>query len=335
MGSSSYSDDFTRDLLRTTKASGRKDIFSYSDDYHSGRVRELHSSVDPKRKNSEGKIIRESRDSAEHPNSLAIAILFDTTGSMGHIPQKFVEKLPTLMGLLVSKGYVEHPHILFGAVNDCKAGGREPFQCSQFEAGNEMDSALASTVIDGGGGGGYQESYEMGMYFLDRTVKMDCLEKRGEKGFLFIIGDELPYNNVSRREVVKYFGVDFPGQDDVPTSEVLASLKEKFHVFWIMPNEASHANDPKITDALERDYGQNFIRLVDTAGISELIATTVGVCLGHDVTSVIKSLRDLGASDYVAKSVETSLAHYKPGVLAKLESGIIPGGDSEIGVEIA
>jgi len=42
---------------------------------------------------------------AEHPASLAIAVLFDATGSMGAVPRKLQAKLPQLFGLLLRKGY--------------------------------------------------------------------------------------------------------------------------------------------------------------------------------------------------------------------------------------
>ena len=44
---------------------------------------------------------RESSDSREHPQSLAIAVLFDVTGSMGHVPRVLQSKLPQLLGLLL------------------------------------------------------------------------------------------------------------------------------------------------------------------------------------------------------------------------------------------
>ena len=51
--------------------------FGYSD---SG-ARTVHPALNPY-----GVGVRESRDSAEHPASLAIAVLFDATGSMGAVP---------------------------------------------------------------------------------------------------------------------------------------------------------------------------------------------------------------------------------------------------------
>ena len=65
-----------------------------------------------------GVAVRESRDSDIHPESHAVAVLFDVTGSMQKVPRILQENLPRLMGLLIRKGYLEHPHILIGAIGD-------------------------------------------------------------------------------------------------------------------------------------------------------------------------------------------------------------------------
>jgi len=66
----------------------------------------VHPSLDPHRV-----AVRESRDSGEHPRSLAIAVLFDVTGSMRDVPRRLQDKLPQLLGLLLRKGYADDPQI--------------------------------------------------------------------------------------------------------------------------------------------------------------------------------------------------------------------------------
>jgi hypothetical protein len=114
---------------------GGASAFGYSD---SG-AREVHPALDPL-----GVRARESRDSAEHPESLAIAVLFDVTGSMGGVPRALQARLPQLLGLLLRKGYARHPQIMFGAIGDATCD-RAPLQVGQFESDNRMDGDLCSS----------------------------------------------------------------------------------------------------------------------------------------------------------------------------------------------
>ncbi len=106
MGSGRWSSDVyeTAERLR-----GGKSAFAYSD---SG-ARTVHPDLDPF---DVGR--RESRDSDEHPRSLAIAVLFDVTGSMGGVPRALQKKLPRLLGLLKDSEYVGDPQIMFVAICD-------------------------------------------------------------------------------------------------------------------------------------------------------------------------------------------------------------------------
>ena len=77
MGSGRWSTDVYDAAARFRAATGAS-AFAYSD---SGAAR-VHDTLDPL-----GVPVRESRDSAEHPESLAIAVLFDVTGSMRDVPR--------------------------------------------------------------------------------------------------------------------------------------------------------------------------------------------------------------------------------------------------------
>src|SRR5512133_104480 len=142
---------------------------------------------------------RESRDSAEHPESTAIAVMFDVTGSMGQVPVTLQRKLPDLLGLLLLKGYVTDPQILFGAIGDATCD-RVPLQIGQFESDNRMDENLENIFLEGGGGGQQTESYELAMYFVARHTEIDCFSKHGRKGYFLIIGDEKAYARVKKNE---------------------------------------------------------------------------------------------------------------------------------------
>src|SRR5690349_12423159 len=110
MGSGRWSVDTYQD--RAT-ARGGTDAFAY---HHaavqSGRLRP-HQTLDP-----QGLGMRESRDSDEHPDSNAVIISLDVTGSMGRVVRGIHDDLPRLHELLLGHRYLPHPQILFGAVGD-------------------------------------------------------------------------------------------------------------------------------------------------------------------------------------------------------------------------
>ncbi len=179
MGYSSWSGDAYDNISKPRKemdyGTARSKVFSSK----------LAPSLDPK-----GVKVRESRDSDDHPESNAIGVLFDVTGSMGGIPVDFAQhKLGGLMKMLVEKNVIPHPQVLFGAIGDGKCD-TTPLQVGQFESGIEMDKCLTDIYIEGAGGGQIKESYVLAHYFFARHTVTDCYEKRGKKGYLFTLGDE-------------------------------------------------------------------------------------------------------------------------------------------------
>jgi hypothetical protein len=222
MGSGRWSTDVYDAAARVRAATGTS-AFAYSD----GGARRVHDALNPF-----GVDMRESRDSDEHPQSLAIAVLFDVTGSMRRVPAVLQTKLPGLLGLVLRKDYVADPHIMFGAIGDATCD-RVPLQVGQYESDNRMDEDLGRIVLEGGGGGQMTESYELAMYFMARHTSIDCFEKRGRRGYLFLIGDELPYPRVSAAQVRDIIGDDL--EEDISTDAVLDELKRRYHVYYIPP----------------------------------------------------------------------------------------------------
>ena len=115
-----------------------------------------------------GVTVRECRDSAEHPNSTPIVVLFDVTGSMGRVPRIMQTKLGQLHGLLQRKNYVQDPQILFGGIGDADTD-RVPLQVGQFESDNRMDEQLRAIFLEGNGGGQKSESYDLATYSVSYT----------------------------------------------------------------------------------------------------------------------------------------------------------------------
>ena len=278
MGSGIWSTDVYDAADRYRRATGAS-AFAYSD---SG-ARTVHTALDPK---GVGK--RESRDSDEHPDSVAIAVLFDVTGSMGSVPRVLQQKLPQLLGLLLRKGYVKDPQILFGAIGDATCD-RVPLQIGQFESDNRLDEDLGRFVLEGGGGGQMTESYELAMYFMARHTSIDCYEKRGKRGYLFIIGDEQAYPRVKPGEVRDVIG-DKLGEP-IALRAIVDEVRRMYDTYYILPAGSSYAGNTTIIDFWKDLLGQNVIALDDLDAVCETIALTVG--LGEDSIDLDEGLEDL------------------------------------------
>ncbi len=323
MGSGSWSTDVYAAAASYRRRTGRS-AFHYSDSIRHSSPRgswKAHPDLDP-----HGVGTRESRDSAEHPTSLAIGVLFDVTGSMGQVPRTLQTKLPELLGLLIRKGYVDDPQILFGAIGDATCD-RVPLQVGQFESDNRMDDHLGNILIEGGGGGQKTESYELALYFMARHTSIDCYDKRGRRGYLFVIGDETPYRRVKRREVATVIGDDL--DEDIPVEHIVAELQRMYEVYYILPQGASYAGDTEVLAAWRGLLRQNVIELDDLDAVCETIALTIG--LAEDAIDLDEGLEHLRETDADAPvgAVGKALASYARGRGAVTVSDGLPGLDGD------
>jgi hypothetical protein len=319
MGSGAWSTN-VYDAAASYRAATGASAFAYSD----GGATSTHDDLDPF-----GVTVRESRDSDEHPESLALAVLFDVTGSMGHVPRTLQAKLPGLLGLLMRKGYVEHPQILFGAVGDATCD-RAPLQIGQFESDNRMDDDLGKILLEGGGGGQMTESYELAMYFMARHTAMDCLEKRGRRGYLFLIGDELAYPKVKKREIRKIVGDE--AREDIAFAAIVAELKRKYDVYFIIPEGAHYSTDDRLAGFWRTHLGQNVIRLDDLDAVCETIALTVGLAEDAvDLEEGLDHLREVGsdAGGSVSRALAPLNARRGAVTVAPAPTGLDPA-DTEV-----
>lgn len=184
--------------------------------------------------NPHGLKVRESRDSADHPDSLGIVFALDVTGSMGDIPKMLAQRdLPNFMKTL-GTCKIADPQIMFMAIGDATSD-HAPLQIGQFESTAKlMDQWLTWSYLEGGGGGLGSESYELAFYTLAQHTDLDCWVKRKKRGYLMMTGDELPYPAVSRHQVESLFGEHL--DEDLPIEEVIAAAAETYHLFFLIPD---------------------------------------------------------------------------------------------------
>ena len=292
-----------------------KDVFVYSHEAKQSGVLRPHQTLDPR-----GLGVRESRDSDEHPESNAVIISLDVTGSMGKVVRGIHGDLPRLHEMLLGHRYIPHPQIMFAAVGDATCD-EVPLQVGQFESDNRMDQNLENMVLEGGGGGQKTESYELMLYVAARHTAIDCWEKRRRKGYLFMIGDEMAYPSVKRHEVERLIGRGV--QADVPLEEVVAEVTQRYHVFYVIPGGASHGGDKHIIGFWERLLGpQHVIRLECPEDTSESIGLTIGVSEG--TISVEQGAAQLCHRGMVGRAVDrvaAALSALRPGAAAARTDG--------------
>src|SRR5437016_1733256 len=301
MGTTRWSDEHYHDRARLRARTGR-DAFEHDHAIRNGSAdRAVHQKMNPK-----GVRVRESRDSAAHPQSHAVAVLFDVTGSMQGVPRVLQTRLPRLMGLLIRKGYLDHPQILSGAIGDATCDAA-PLQVGQFESGIEIEEDLGRLYLEGGGGGHITESYELALYFMARHTAIDCYEKRGQRGYLFVIGDEIPYAKVKRKEVGALIGDGL--QTSIPVQEVVADLQRTYDTYHVLPKMTSNWNNAVVHRRWVELLGQNALRLEEPAAICELIASTIGFAEGKvDLEHLTDGLQEAGSSAAVAQAVRNTFA---------------------------
>lgn len=230
MGGGTYSNSarLSRSVSAGYHTKTREEVFTQ---------RNLSNDMDPS-----GVGIRESRDSEEHPNSLPIILGLDVTGSMGDIPHNLVkEGLPHIMGNLIQNG-IKDPQVLFLGIGDHECD-RAPLQVGQFESSDELlDKWLTSVWIESGGGGNDGESYLLAWYFAGFHTVTDSMEKRGEKGFLFTIGDEPNLKSVPGNVLKSIMGA---GQynSSVTAAELLKKAQENYEVYHIFIEHSWRKDD--------------------------------------------------------------------------------------------
>jgi hypothetical protein len=301
MGHSHWSDAAYQSRQKNRR-SKKQSAFTYDQHVRTTGVVQVHDQMNPHG------AVRESRDSDQHPHSVAIAVIFDVTGSMGSVPRVLQSKLGSLMRVLIQKGYVADPQLLFGGVGDAYCD-RVPLQIGQFESGLEMDDDLGKIYLEGGGGGQVHETYELAAYFMARHTSIDCYEKRGRKGYLFTIGDEKPYAVVRRGQVHEHIGDAL--ERDIPVEQIMAEVQQRYEYFHIIPTNTSHGQNPEVQERWKELLGERVFLLEDEAAVCETIALAIGLCEG--------TVDDLshGADDLVQ-------AGYDPASAATAANALIP-----------
>ena len=173
---------------------------------------------------------RESRDSADSPESTPIIIGFDDTGSMGYLAQEIAKNsLNKTLTEIYNKNPVTNPHVMCAAIGN--AGDVGPLQVTQFEADIKIVEQLLDLWIPLRGCG--DSGDPLIWYFAAKHTSIDSWEKRGKKGFLFTIGDDSIKGHIYCHYFNEIFGDEIKGSY-LEIEDILEMAQEKYHVFHII-----------------------------------------------------------------------------------------------------
>ena len=272
MGGSTWNHTDWDQFSSKTRSQSTRQTFSQSN---------VHPDLNPL-----GLRMRESRDSAANPESHAIIVGADITGSMGHLSEVLVRTgVGVLMEELLKRKPVKNPHLMCMGVGDAYSDSG-PLQVTQFEADIKIAQQLSQIWLEGNGGGNGGESYPLAWYFAARHTSIDCFEKRKKKGYLFTVGDENPHKVLTRAQVKTIFGDDI--ERDLTSAELLDMVSRSYHVFHLLVEE-SRSCDTSVKRNWQNLLGERAIPMSDHTKLAELIVSTIQVNEGASVADVMKS----------------------------------------------
>lgn len=281
-------------------------IHKHDADVKSGRASGIHKDLDPK-----GLTFRESCDSATSPESRAIIISYDVTGSMGTAPERMQPKFPALMGMVMATAGIQNPHLMMLCIGDAEAGDQYPLQVGQFEIeADKISGMLENMIVEKRGGGNMCESYDLALYVAARKTKIDCLDKRGVKGYFFTIGDEKIQPRISREVVQRIIGDNIQG--DISIEDLIAEVQEKYEYFHIIPTNEGTGGYPEVQGLWKKLLGERVLFIEKVEEIAELISGTIAACEGVSHDKILADMKDAGM--VVRGSISSALSKISGGV---------------------
>ena len=193
-------------------------------------------------------VMRECRDSEEHPNTFPIILALDVTGSMGSAAKMCAAKLNDIMENLYGK--VNDVEFLMMGIGDLSYDDA-PIQASQFESDVRILDQTTKIYFEGGGGGNHYESYTAAWYFGLHNTNLDCW-KRGKKGIIITLGDEPLNPYLPGKSLSRALGTS---TQDVDTEYLYKEVSEKFDVYHIVITD-SHTSANRYMNGIKNTWGK-------------------------------------------------------------------------------
>ena len=221
-------------------------------------------------------VIRECRDSEEHPNTFPIILGLDVTGSMGQAAVEVAKALNTIMTNLYDK--ITDVEFCIMGIGDLYCD-TSPIQISQFESDIRIAEQLDKVWFEFGGGGNNSESYTAAWYMGSRHCDLDCW-KRGEKGIIITIGDERCNPYLPMEKLQRLTGDTLEG--DIETKNLYDEASQKFNIYHIHVNHGRNWDIDGIKKSWEF-LGDNY----HEANMDNIADTIINIITNNDTQDVV------------------------------------------------
>lgn len=218
---------WTRDAFKTYSASKGRSVTSSGGLDSRYTAQDLYTSRNLRKELDPKNVMRECRDTEEHPNTIPVILALDVTGSMGAAAAECAKKLNEIMTTLYEK--VTDVEFMVMGIGDLSYDDA-PIQISQFESDIRIAEHLDKIYFEGGGGGNNFESYTAAWYMGLRHTDLDCW-KRGKKGIIITLGDEPLNPYLPSKQLSRVTGD--PLQDDVETGDLYRAVTEKYDIYHL------------------------------------------------------------------------------------------------------
>lgn len=298
-GSSYYSGGSSRAVTPTKRVTDASEVFKETkmrDEFNPAKI----------------KLPREACDSAQSPHSRGMILAEDVTGSMDRYILGLIQKMFPKIIENTYKTVSFNPHIMFMGVGDVAAGDKAPLQVTQFETDLRILEQLEKIWLEGCGGGNGSESYILPWYFAAKYCKMDCFDKRGEKGFLFTFGDDGPTPQLIPEQLETVFG-ERKNLDKrkLTATDCLEMASEKFYCYHIILHGSAY--DKYVVRDWTRLMGGHVCDLSNYECLPELIDTILKMYEGLSKKEAINAIED----HYTREVVSTALRNHEEHVVDK------------------
>lgn len=218
------------------------------------------------------KVMRECRDSEEHPNTIPVILALDVTGSMGSSLELVAKQLDAIMTKLYKE--VTDVEFMIMGIGDLYCDDA-PIQISQFESDIRIAEQLEKVYFERGGGGNNWESYTAAWYMGSRHCDLDCW-KRGKKGIIITLGDE-PLNPYLPKNKLNNVTGD-GNEKDVETKDLYPEVTEKFDVYHIVVTDGGSSyrwHERSIKDSWPQYLDENHLKYATIDNLSGIVSDIV------------------------------------------------------------